>query len=1003
MFKIKTVTHIAFVVFIYTCISLVVVPESQAAENPKNFAFEELNPALSLIDPTNLDNRNNGASATRRTKASLRKKLLKTNFRADEDIAVSFNNPGGDILQIQVLDNEKKAIDTNIDTQTTNNITTFAISNTNIIQPGKYRLLVTGIDGKMLEQDFTWGVLSINTNKSYYKPGEKAYLEFAVLNEQGNMVCDAKLNLQITNDELGVNDLLSSENGYIAINPECYSHDFTLKPDYGATYTVGDEGIYTMTLTAETRKGSYTITDSFIVDSTVPFDIERITATRIYPPHSYPVIFKITANENFEGVIKEAVPGSFSTSPFKMSTININRDTYADEIQTSEELTESSEIENPNTELEQPQLENDVGNASSSADTPVATSSAYSIQNDPLLGELKTFIGQTLISLEKPFTGSYRVTQHFGVQETDPLLLTQYLKYGVSGHDGIDFALPKGTPVLAADIGDIIFADNGDYGKTVVIQHAWGRSYYGHLDDIQVPVGHVVKQGDKLGLSGNTGLSTGPHLHFGMKLNDNNDHNGYFGKVDPLLYLNNDVTRAVAGISTTSTDTSGMMQVTSLEYPLKIKNGETIQIEYRYLAPPKSPDSYLLGPLQLFDKENNLVFEESRQWQIASDASWYSPNWEYRKALTIDRGKVDASGGVPHLNFPVLIVATADADLVNNAQADGDDILFTSSDGATKLSADKDATASAGTIRYWVQIPSLTNASDTLIYMYYGNPSSCDQTDVSCDASANSNTTWDSNYVGVYHMQQVPSTIVRQWDSSGNGHHMTHAGGSWSAGESVTSIIGNALDFDGTNDHLTHADDPAFDPTSDELTLSAWIRFDAAPSTDGNDDMWIAHYHPSSPWISWRAMVQTDNRLAWNWVNSGSTTDFDNSSTTITLNRYEYHTFSKIGTTGRLYHNGIDRSNTPIVLAGDGFNASGGLHIGSEDGASNVVNGVLDEVRLQNVGRSAGWIKTEWSNQNSPGAFYTWGPQECMVPPATAKLMRHGKYFDTCGRHAFYW
>ena len=62
-------------------------------------------------------------------------------------------------------------------------------------------------------------------------------------------------------------------------------------------------------------------------------------------------------------------------------------------------------------------------------------------------------------------------------------------------------------------------------------------------------------------------------------------------------------------------------------------------------------------------------------------AGWYNSSWTYRKAITIDNTKVDAN----LTNFPVLISMT-DPDLRDNAQSDGDDILFTSSDGTTKLS-----------------------------------------------------------------------------------------------------------------------------------------------------------------------------------------------------------------------------------------------------------------------------------------------------------------------------
>ncbi|PTQ53297.1 MAG: peptidase M23B [Brockia lithotrophica] len=84
-------------------------------------------------------------------------------------------------------------------------------------------------------------------------------------------------------------------------------------------------------------------------------------------------------------------------------------------------------------------------------------------------------------------------------------------------HDGIDIAAPSGTPVYAFRAGTVAYAGwNGGYGLYVRIDHGDGvTSFYGHLSRVDVQVGQRVSLGQTLGLSGNTGRSTGPHLHFG--------------------------------------------------------------------------------------------------------------------------------------------------------------------------------------------------------------------------------------------------------------------------------------------------------------------------------------------------------------------------------------------------------------------------------------------------------------------------------------------------------
>ena len=98
-------------------------------------------------------------------------------------------------------------------------------------------------------------------------------------------------------------------------------------------------------------------------------------------------------------------------------------------------------------------------------------------------------------------------------------------------HEGIDIAVPEGTPVIAAECGRVIYAgDGGTYGNLVRIDHGYGVvTAYAHLGTITVKAGQSVGANTQIALSGNTGRSTGPHLHFEIMNNDM--------PVDPDLYL----------------------------------------------------------------------------------------------------------------------------------------------------------------------------------------------------------------------------------------------------------------------------------------------------------------------------------------------------------------------------------------------------------------------------------------------------------------------------------
>ena len=123
--------------------------------------------------------------------------------------------------------------------------------------------------------------------------------------------------------------------------------------------------------------------------------------------------------------------------------------------------------------------------------------------------------------LRIPFDASVFVTQRFG--ET-AFARANALKYGRPFHDGIDFGLITGTQLFSAADGIVIGTGNTDlmprcqlWGKWVVIKHGFGlTTLYAHLSLTKVRLGQKIKEGDLIGYSGNTGFSTGAHLHFGV-------------------------------------------------------------------------------------------------------------------------------------------------------------------------------------------------------------------------------------------------------------------------------------------------------------------------------------------------------------------------------------------------------------------------------------------------------------------------------------------------------
>lgn len=119
-----------------------------------------------------------------------------------------------------------------------------------------------------------------------------------------------------------------------------------------------------------------------------------------------------------------------------------------------------------------------------------------------------------------------------------------YTQYNRGGHNGIDLAAAVGTPVFAADSGVVQFEGWGQNnswmgvpaGICVLLRHPWGYTGYAHMSRTIVDNGQSVQRGQLLGYSGNTGGSTGPHLHFETLPPNPDFRNGFAGRVNPRNY-----------------------------------------------------------------------------------------------------------------------------------------------------------------------------------------------------------------------------------------------------------------------------------------------------------------------------------------------------------------------------------------------------------------------------------------------------------------------------------
>lgn len=363
---------------------------------------------------------------------------------------------------------------------------------------------------------------------------------------------------------------------------------------------------------------------------------------------------------------------------------------------------------------------------------------------------------------------------------------------------------------------------------------------------------------------------------------------------------------------------------------------------------------------------------------VLAEAAWYNPGWQNRKTITLNGGQI--TGNLT--NFPVLISLT-DTDISASAQASGNDILFTDSDGTTKLNHEIERyVTGSGLVLAWVRIPTLSAGSDKTLYIYYGNAGAANQ--------QNGTGVWDGNYRAVWHLDENTSdetsvTNMHQDATSNNQDADQHNG------VDANARIYRGQDLDGSNDDI---DTNIASSSLTNFTYSAWFRADNAGAI-GNDSVAqrVLTQRRSSSGTRF-AMGINNNRFSIFWSDGNS--NLLQGSTTLNNSSYYYGTVTYNGTTLYVYLNGNQEAT-----ASEGSMTAGSadtIMIGAQSPGNREFNGMVDEVRISAAARSANWVKTEYNNQNNPGIggfIKTLGAQQSDgTAPATISDLASGVVTD---------
>ncbi|MHA2332967.1 MAG: DUF2341 domain-containing protein, partial [Candidatus Hodarchaeales archaeon] len=340
-----------------------------------------------------------------------------------------------------------------------------------------------------------------------------------------------------------------------------------------------------------------------------------------------------------------------------------------------------------------------------------------------------------------------------------------------------------------------------------------------------------------------------------------------------------------------------------------------------------------------------------------SNPNWVDTRWRYRKNITIDNTKVS----VDLTNFPML-VNLHNSDLRNDAQTSGDDIFFTDESG-NKLDHEIEFynrvyNSTHAHLVAWVKT-NLSSSQDTLISMYYGNPTASNQ--------ENPTGVWNNNFVLVQHLNDDPSgTII---DSSIYQHQGTQVG-SMTSTNLVTGKITNAYYFNsGASQAVNIPDHDSLDITNN-FTIEAWINVPAAVLSTG-DHAILSHRDNEGYQVAFK-----DGALRMKILDAGSTKTVEIIDPGMIANSW-YHVVTRFeGPNMYIFINGTEVATNTGHDAITSYSTSFPLRIGSRASGSNYFEGKIDEVRVSNTLRSNDWISTEYDNQNEPDSFYSVSSKE---------------------------
>jgi hypothetical protein len=320
---------------------------------------------------------------------------------------------------------------------------------------------------------------------------------------------------------------------------------------------------------------------------------------------------------------------------------------------------------------------------------------------------------------------------------------------------------------------------------------------------------------------------------------------------------------------------------------------------------------------------------------------FYDTNWSRARRFYIQASDIDED----LTDFPVLVYLDSSRINWTETQDDLDDIRFVDQGNTTFLDYEIENYTVNNEAWLWVNFPFVNSTSNTIFYLYYGNPTA--------SSSESPTDVWDSDYITVLHMNDLTTSTLE--DSTINSHDMTKGGANQPALD--PGMIDGAQYFDGVDDDVVS---DATYQLADTITWEFWCNStdDATPKTIWSDN---AQWHTQG--YIWFGRSTSLTQLYYEYANTTHTLSW-NVNNFFLEDTYMYGTIvvNYTSDTYEVYRNGVSQAtgSMPNAISLSGYSRS--QYVGTFSGGNHFFLNELDEIRVSQVNRSDAYIKASYES-----------------------------------------